>query len=93
MPQKKRYQSIDTFAEVYPKPIKVSTAHSKQKFLRIMCKLSSILKIHPRCKQVDGQVHHPQPVVLSMKKLEEHFIFPLTEAAKRLGVCETSLKW
>jgi hypothetical protein len=56
-----------------------------------MCKHSS-LKIYPRCKQVDGQVQHPQPVVLSLMTLEEYFSLPLNEAAKKLGVCETSLK-
>jgi hypothetical protein len=50
-------------------------------------------KIIPRAKQINGQMEHPVPVVLTIENLERHFSFPLCVAAKQLGVCETSLKW
>jgi hypothetical protein len=51
------------------------------------------LTIAPRARQVDGQIEHPNPVVLTIAELERHFSVPLCMAAKKLGVCETSLKW
>ena len=49
--------------------------------------------IIPRSKHIDGFVHHPEPVVLTKEILEGYFTLPLNEAAKKLGVCGTSLKW
>ena len=53
----------------------------------------TILKIVPRSKQVGGIVCHPPPVEITFENLEEYFLLPLNEAAKKLGVCQTSLKW
>jgi hypothetical protein len=58
-----------------------------------MCAGIQSLKIVPRAKQVNGQIKHPNPVVLTIAELERHFSLPLYVAAKQLGVCETSLKW
>ncbi len=59
-----------------------------------MCKgAAQSFKIVPRAKQINGQIEHPNPVVLTIENLERHFSFPLNIAAKQLGVCETSLKW
>ena len=41
---------------------------------------------------MNGVVHQPPPVELTVQRLEELFCLPLNEAAKHLGVCETSLK-
>jgi len=57
-----------------------------------MCKRTQRLTIVPRTKDVNGIVHQPLPVELTIERLEEHFSLPLNEAAKQLGVCETSLK-
>ena len=57
-----------------------------------MPKASKLHKIVPRSKEVDGFCHQPAPVLLTAESLQEHFMLPLNEAAKRLGVCETSLK-
>ena len=50
------------------------------------------LKVNPRPKDVNGVVYQPPPVELTVQRLEELFSLPLNEAAKHLGVCETSLK-
>ncbi len=50
------------------------------------------MKIASRAKSVDGQVQESQVVVLSFSTLEPHFSFPLSVAAKRIGVCTTALK-
>ena len=57
-----------------------------------MCKRTQRLTIVPRSKDVNGNLHQPPPVELTIERLEEHFSLPLNEAAKQLGVCETSLK-
>jgi hypothetical protein len=49
-------------------------------------------RIVPRTKELNGFALKPAPVLLTAQCLQEHFIFPLNEAAKMLGVCETSLK-
>ena len=53
-----------------------------------MPKASKLHKIVPRSKEVDGFCHQPAPVLLTAGALHA----ALNEAAKRLGVCETSLK-
>ena len=49
-------------------------------------------QIIPRLKDVNGVTQHLPAVVLTEEILREHFSQPLNEAAKQLGVCETSLK-
>ncbi len=56
-------------------------------------KLAKALRITSRSKFIDGIVHEPAVVVLSQSDLERHFVSPLHEAAKALGVCTTALKW
>ena len=48
--------------------------------------------IVPRSKNAHGINQQMPAVVLTFATLEEHFSLPLNEAAKQLGVCETSLK-
>jgi hypothetical protein len=57
-----------------------------------MCKATSYLRIVPRTKEIDGFTCKPSPVLLTAESLQDHFFLPLNAAAKRLGVCETSLK-
>jgi hypothetical protein len=42
--------------------------------------------------QTNGKIAHSNSVKLTIADLERHFAIPLNEAAKQLGVCETSLK-
>ena len=48
--------------------------------------------IVPRSKDANGVTRQLTPVILTEEILREHFSQPLNEAAKQLGVCETSLK-
>ena len=48
--------------------------------------------IVPRSKNAQGISQQLPAVVLTLATLKEHFSLPLNEAAKQLGVCETSLK-
>ena len=48
--------------------------------------------IVPRSKNADGTTQQLPVVVLTLATLEQYFLLPLNEAAKQLGVCETSLK-
>jgi hypothetical protein len=50
------------------------------------------LRITSRSKRIDGVVHEPGVVILSLSNLERHFSSPLHVAAKDLGVCTTALK-
>jgi hypothetical protein len=49
------------------------------------------LRIFPRSRQDGGRLS--PSVVLSIDNLKELFSFSLDEAARRLGLCPTSLKW
>ena len=48
--------------------------------------------IVPRLRDSDGAIQQQLPVMLTAEILEEHFELPLNEAAKQIGICETSLK-
>jgi hypothetical protein len=50
------------------------------------------LRIASRSKRIDGVIHEPGVVMLSISNLERHFSSPLHVAAKDLGVCTTALK-
>jgi hypothetical protein len=48
------------------------------------------LRVNPRSKDVRRS--QPAQVLLTAECLQEHFVLPLNEAAKKLGVGATSLK-
>ncbi len=53
---------------------------------------SAQMKILPRPTFVDGQKQRAEPVILTEARISAYFSMPMSEAARQLGVCETSLK-
>ncbi len=52
----------------------------------------TMLQILARAKQIDGQMENPRTVMLDASRLAAYFGTTLQDAAKKLGVCATSLK-
>ena len=78
-----KFQSANVDKSLYREPQKQSTLpHAMKPQTHIV----------PRCKNAHGISQQLPAVVLTLATLEEHFSLPLNEAAKQLGVCETSLK-